>query len=137
MSVMCCNESSQLVLNLLNIIPPKNYSFFFYSQTSSSSSVKVGDLEMGEIDGLDEEIANLNVGPRVMSAKINKSQHNSKPIDVKTAVVSIVSILMLGFSVRKTYCQQYCFHINLFSILLYCTLNVLSLLQFKGHYHFL
>lgn len=56
------------------------------SHTSSSSSIKVGDLEMGDVDGLDEDIANLNVGPRVMSAKINKSQHNCKPIDVKTAV---------------------------------------------------
>lgn len=56
------------------------------SQSSSSSSIKVGDLEMGEIDNLDEEIANLNVAPRVVSAKINKSQLNGKPIDVKTAV---------------------------------------------------
>lgn len=52
------------------------------------STMKVGDLEMGEIDTLDEELANLDVGPRVMSAKINKHQHNAKPIDVKTAVVS-------------------------------------------------
>ncbi|XP_060606069.1 probable ubiquitin carboxyl-terminal hydrolase MINDY-4 [Ruditapes philippinarum] len=56
------------------------------SNTSSSSSIKVGDLEMGEVDGLDDDIANLNVGPRVMSAKVNKSQHNCKHIDVKTAV---------------------------------------------------
>ncbi|KAL4222611.1 hypothetical protein ACF0H5_018652 [Mactra antiquata] len=56
------------------------------SQSSSSSSLKVGDLEMGEIDTLDDDLAKLNVGPRITSAKINKSQHNCKPIDVKTAV---------------------------------------------------
>jgi len=51
--------------------------------------MKVGDLEMGEIDGLDDDLAKLDVGPRtIMSAKVRPSQHNSKPIDVKTAVVS-------------------------------------------------
>ncbi|XP_053394221.1 probable ubiquitin carboxyl-terminal hydrolase MINDY-4 isoform X2 [Mercenaria mercenaria] len=64
------------------------------SQTSSSGSIKVGDLEMGEVDGLDDDLASLNVGPRVMSAKINKSQHNCKPIDVKTAVA--LKMLIFG-----------------------------------------
>ena len=50
--------------------------------------MKVGDVEVGDIDDLDQDLAKLDVGPRIMSAKINKSQHNCKPIDVKTAVVS-------------------------------------------------
>lgn len=69
---------------------------YIFSQSSSSSSLsamKVGDLEMGEVDNLDEDLAKLDVGPRVMSAKI-KSQHTGKPIDVKTAVVSPFSIIL-------------------------------------------
>ncbi|XP_052812235.1 probable ubiquitin carboxyl-terminal hydrolase MINDY-4 [Mya arenaria] len=56
------------------------------SQISSGSSHKVGDVEMGEIDNIDDDLADLDLAPRVTSAKVNKNQHNSKPIDVKTAV---------------------------------------------------
>ncbi|XP_052245400.1 probable ubiquitin carboxyl-terminal hydrolase MINDY-4 isoform X2 [Dreissena polymorpha] len=56
------------------------------SQTSSSNSLKVGDLEMGDVDNLDDDLAKLDLAPRVTSAKVNKNQYNSKPIDVKTAV---------------------------------------------------
>lgn len=67
---MLCNEN--------------NIDFVFPSEPSS----KVGDVVMGDVDNLDDDLADLDLRPRVTSATINKSQHNSKPIDIKTAVVS-------------------------------------------------
>lgn len=55
--------------------------------TSSSMPVlKIGEVEMGDVDGLDQDMAKLDVGPRMLTTKIIKTQHNSKAIDVATAV---------------------------------------------------
>ena len=70
--------------------------FSIYSQSSSSSSinaVKVGDVEMGEIDDLDQDLAGLSLGPKISPGKLMKTHHNCKPIDVKTAIVSILEII--------------------------------------------
>ena len=67
-------------------------SSLFFSQSSSNSSIstnKLHDMEIGEVDDIDQDLVGLNLGPKINSAKLLKTHHNFKPIDVQTVVVSI------------------------------------------------
>ena len=58
---------------------------------------KVGDLEFGDFDDLDNDVANLDLRPRVpmfQAAMIT----DSKPIDIQTAVVSTTLTLILEYT---------------------------------------
>ena len=65
---------------------------------------------MGDVDNLDDDLAKLDLAPRVTSAKVNKNQYNSKPIDVKTAVVSyhLVAGLRLALKLMLPKLPHFC-----------------------------
>lgn len=69
------------------------FHYFSPSSSGASSAVKVGDVEVGEVDDLDQDLAGLQLGPSLPAAKLLKSHHNFKPIDVNTAVVSLKNII--------------------------------------------
>lgn len=54
---------------------------------SKSQMTRVGDLEIGEVDDLEEDFNDIDLGPRVLTKQVMMSV-DSKPINLQTAVVS-------------------------------------------------
>ncbi|KAK3592961.1 hypothetical protein CHS0354_023182 [Potamilus streckersoni] len=55
------------------------------SSNNSSQPTKVGDVEIGDVDDLEIDVAKLNLGPRTKTQAVVKNPLDSKPIDVQTA----------------------------------------------------
>ena len=58
--------------------------------------MKVGDVEVGEVDDLDQDLAGLSLGPKISTGKLLKSHQNCRPIDLKTCVVSFIYTMILN-----------------------------------------
>ncbi|KAL3831767.1 hypothetical protein ACJMK2_023474 [Sinanodonta woodiana] len=56
-----------------------------FGSNSSSQPTKVGDVEIGDVDDLEIDVAKLNLGPRTKTQAVIKNPLDSKPIDVQTA----------------------------------------------------
>ncbi|KAJ8314258.1 hypothetical protein KUTeg_008819 [Tegillarca granosa] len=56
------------------------------SSSNTPSTSKVGDVEIGDMDDLDEDVANLDLGPRLPVYKPIQNTVDAKPIDLNTAI---------------------------------------------------
>ncbi|KAL5007676.1 hypothetical protein ScPMuIL_016482 [Solemya velum] len=66
---------------------------------SSGVKTKVGDIEIGDVDDFDIELAALDLGPRLPVGKTLQNNVDSRPIDVKTAVM--LKSLMFGVATKS------------------------------------
>lgn len=65
-----------------------------YFRTSSSSSLlsaksltsKVGDVEFGDVDDLDNDLADLQLGPAMPSSRPIQNLTDARPITLQTAI---------------------------------------------------
>lgn len=68
-------------------------SFLFYRPSSnhsvtSKTSTKVGDLEFGDCDDLDSDLADLDLGPKLSVNRPVQNLIDARPITLQTAIVS-------------------------------------------------
>ena len=55
---------------------------------SSKTSTKVGDLEFGDCDDLDSDLADLDLGPKLSMNRPVQNLIDARPITLQTAIVS-------------------------------------------------
>lgn len=83
---------SQYFSNAMSFFTPKIICILAYFRPISSGvKTKVGDIEIGDVDDFDIELAALDLGPRLPVGKTLQNNVDSRPIDVKTAVVQYTS----------------------------------------------
>ena len=70
-----------------------------------STSMKIGDLEIGDVDDFDDELNDVQLQPSSKASQRKQVKLDSKPIDTHTAIVSLHSV---GVCVRA--CVSVCVH---------------------------
>ena len=55
---------------------------------SSKTPTKVGDLEFGDCDDLDSDLADLDLGPKLSMNRPVQNLIDARPITLQTAIVS-------------------------------------------------
>ena len=74
----------------------------FYSSSAAKSKPKattrVGDLEIGDIDDLEDDLEDLQVAPKVPAPRSMMPLQKSQPIDIETAAVSLYDTVLIHYS---------------------------------------
>lgn len=88
------NVRVQVIYNHSTIpLSVKNNHLSFYRPSSNHSvasklSTKVGDLEFGDCDDLDSDLADLDLGPKLSVNRPVQNLIDARPITLQTAIVS-------------------------------------------------
>lgn len=85
------NHSTILYLTKHCQLENNHLSFFRPSSNhsvASKLSTKVGDLEFGDCDDLDSDLADLDLGPKLSVNRPVQNLIDARPITLQTAIVS-------------------------------------------------
>ena len=69
------------------------------------TSMKIGDLEIGDVDDFDDELNDVQLQPSSKASQRKQVKLDSKPIDTHTA---IVSLHLVGVRVCMRACECVC-----------------------------
>ena len=75
------------------------------------TSMKIGDLEIGDVDDFDDELNDVQLQPSSKASQRKQVKLDSKPIDTHTAIVSLHGVgvcVRACVSVCVCVCMQLC-----------------------------